>query len=484
MHHIVKQKNEFKKGRIKMSIKQAKVFVDCHCHLFNLQDIPLYPAICDAANDFLSNNPILGVRFLRLIAGSFAATQISQQNINKILLKLSNSILFFNRSIDGNVLKLYNEIKLSGMQNKTIILTPLAMDFENLPLPDGFTKPNDLPVKDIKTQVRRLQEGINRICADVHSSKLLIYPFTGFDLNKLSDANALNNFKKHWLEIRGVIPKQISGQIPSGRAIGIKIYPPISNTPIPDDDQLMANYLTFFKWCCNSEIPITAHCQRGSFNIVDQNAMNERTHPVNWMRLIFDNDKILSDMRLNLAHFGGEDSMVKFVKDFQDYEECFFKYVFNIKQEPERPESWCAVIISLMKTYPNVYSDIAAFEFKEGEPEALRQIMRWDDEGRFDIGNPPEDDDSPCYKYKLRNKLLWGSDVPMIISDPAYRENGDNNGETAYKHLFTKFKSLCCDDGNDGPAPGRSWLYRMTCVNPLKFLFGERASERTGQPID
>ena len=176
--------------------------------------------------------------------------------------------------------------------------------------------------------------------------------------------------------------------------------------------------------------------------------------------------------------------MMKFVDDFQSYDECFYKYFFDIQQEPHKPESWCAVIIHLMKTYPNVFSDIAAFEFKEGEPEALRQIMRWDDEGRFDANNPLDDDDSPCYKFKLKNKLLWGSDVPMIISDPAYRENGEEDGATAYKHIFTKFKALCCDDGADGPAPGRKWLYRMTCVNPLKFLFGERASERTGQPID
>lgn len=453
-----------------MSNLKDKVFFDSHCHLFNMEDIPLYPALCDAVND-LFDIPVMGIGVFRLFGGGIAALNADRAIIDSMLYNYSNSILFFNRSIDGNALKLCREIRDSGHSEKIIILTPLIMDFESVLPPDGFTTPEDLPRKTVERQLERLLDGIARAGRSADGKKLLILPFTGLDLCKIQSPDFLAKYKKCW---GGIIQSRNPGKIANGTVIGIKIYPPISDNPFPESETNKAEYIKFFNWCSKKSIPITAHCQTGSFNIISQKAMNLKTHPVNWLRLMDESSK-LSQLRLNLAHFGGEKSMIEFVDDYKDKmnDENFSKYVFNIKQQPEKIESWTPVIIYMVKKYPNVFTDIAAFDFKPESCDALKTIMRWDNEGVFDRGNPDED----CFSFKLRDKLLWGSDVPMIISDASFRENGEDKGATSYKYLYEKFVDLCCN--SDG-SPGEAWLYNMTSTNPARFLFGDDAAVRLG----
>ena len=91
-------------------------------------------------------------------------------------------------------------------------------------------------------------------------------------------------------------------------------------------------------------------------------------------------------------------------------------------------DSWTYIIIKLLKNYPNTYADISAYEYSKKEHRNnLIKIFEKDANGDFGDG------------YKLVDKLLWGSDVPMVISTKSYREGHKDKGESQYKHYFKGF---------------------------------------------
>jgi len=121
-----------------------------------------------------------------------------------------------------------------------------------------------------------------------------------------------------------------------GPFYGIKIYPPLGYFPCdPRLDDIYA-------YCQQKDIPITAHCQPVSFvNPLDPipNPGQYFAHPNNWKPVL----QKFPSLRLNLAHFGGVDSVIAYAND------------------PTSPNGeWTKVIIDLL-TYKNVYTDIAAF---------------------------------------------------------------------------------------------------------------------------
>lgn len=98
--------------------------------------------------------------------------------------------------------------------------------------------------------------------------KIKICPFIGFDLRKLDDENGLEYIKNLWEKYSDKKNKNAPiDKLISGKVLGIKIYPPIGFSPYPSNKLYRKKYLEFYKWCCKEDIPLTVHCQEGSFNI-------------------------------------------------------------------------------------------------------------------------------------------------------------------------------------------------------------------------
>jgi len=89
--------------------------------------------------------------------------------------------------------------------------------------------------------------------------------------------------------------------------------------------------------------------------------------------------------------------------------------------------SWTYTIIKLLQKYPNTYSDISAYNYGKDKlndfSNNLKKVIELDYKGKFKEG-----------KFKLSDKLLWGSDVPMVLSDECY--------EGHYKNYFSKFEKV------------------------------------------
>jgi len=396
------------------------LFTDCHCHLFNIVDIPLYAT--------LEGKVEMGT--LKRLVGAFAAggAILSGLGVN-LLERKEEFIRFFERSIENNIIWLSMQVR-DAVPDKKILMTPLVMDFD----PVHAQKPgSSLSEPDVEDQLKRLIEAIRNTADRCHDVSFC--PFMGLDLRKLENSSrGLPEIQRLWKDYGTTASQRRAEPLKSGAVFGIKLYPPIGFNPNPSDNDRKERYLEFYKWCCEHDIPLTTHCQgaSGSFSVGKKSReVNRITHGKNWWHLFKTNPDI-QDLRINFAHFGGEEG----VEDLIDW--------FGVDKD-----SWTYYLIRLLKKFPNTYADISAYDFSDDDAcENLQKLLKLDKKGEFDVEG----------EYRLSDKLLWGSDVPMVISSRAYRSGGDKDGDAEYRYLYKKFRETV------------SIADRMTSENPASFL--------------
>ncbi len=209
---------------------------------------------------------------------------------------------------------------------------------------------------------------------------------------------------------------------------GVKIYPSLGYMPSHP------NLMNIYEICTNYDIPVITHSGSGTvhssynkLNLVyyeindddDNNNLilkNERknfyfkkqyeryfNNPGNWKPVL----KTFPDLRLNLAHFGGDSEWDK-----------------NLKNDKE----WISETINLMESYPNVYSDVSY------------------------VFHIPEMHDKFIELYKLNKKVaertLFGTDFYMV------------EVEGHFNNLRKKFIEKT----------GNEIMHKISVVNPLNFL--------------
>ena len=398
------------------------LFVDNHCHLFNIVDIPLYATL----EGKLEMSTLKKFAFgLGLTIGSIP---LFLAGTPKSKLKETEEFLrFFEREISSNIKWLTEQIHNTVPADTDVLLTPLVMDFD---LVDKNAK-SGLDEPNAERQLNRLVKAIKETKAKTYGIKLC--PFMGFDLRKLHNEGGLKAFQKIWKKYSPKGEIDSYDDLKSADVIGIKLYPPLGFNPYSRIQKNRVKYIEFYKWCCDNDIPITAHCQMSSFSPTKSSAVKRNTRPANWWHLLQDN-KELQSLRINFAHFGGEDGV-----------EDMFDWAFDGIDE----SSWTYDLIKLLKKYPNTYADVSAYDFADEDAcDNINQVLTLDADGKFDKHG----------QYQLKDKLLWGSDVPMVISDESYREDGDKDAYAAYKYFFKKFKNTI------------SFYKDMTGENSKQFL--------------
>ena len=416
-----------------------KTFIDCHCHSFNFVDIPMYLTLSDKIK--------MGtIGRLAAAAGGLLLLPKFLGDKNFLKNKLEEHkefVLFFERSLERNVEMMLMEIREHLKENPDtpnetqILITPLVMDFDvlleqEMPLQVG-KEPS------VREQYKRLKNAISsETVQNMPNSK--ICPFIGFDLRKLTkaDKNRLDGFKTFW-EASNTLGKSDFSELESGKLLGIKLYPPIGFNPCPN--KFHKRYKEFYLWCCEQDIPLTTHCQKGSYSAgKEKENLDKYTTPQNWKRLL--NKPGLENLRINFAHFGGETGTDDMFEPFRTDK-----------------DSWTFILIELLKKYDNTYSDISAYDYaKKEHRDNLVKIFEKDENGDFGSG------------HKLADKLLWGSDVPMVISGKSFREGQRNKGESKYKHYFNGFLTAIHSSKKLSTQQQTQLITNMTEINPKKFL--------------
>jgi len=349
-------------------------------------------------------------------------------------------ILFFERSIRSNIEMMLQEIKECLMENDypvdgtEILLTPLVMDFDIVLRDEMKEEFGKQPT--VKQQYKRIGRALSSSdYASIPNTK--VCPFIGFDLRKLNDGK-IQGFKDFWATNNTLGKSKIS-DLESGKLLGIKLYPPLGFNPWPED--YLDEHKEFYTWCCSKDIPLTTHCQKESYSIgQSKKDVDKNTSPENWKRVLGNPD--FRNLRINFAHFGGETGADDMFEPFRIDK-----------------DSWTYILIKLLKTYPNTYADISAYDYTTEEHRGnLIKIFEEDKNGNFGNG------------YKLTDKLLWGSDVPMIISEKSYRKGKKIDGESRYKYYFAAFKETIASSDVLNGEEKESIITNMTEINPKKFL--------------
>jgi predicted TIM-barrel fold metal-dependent hydrolase len=424
------------------------LFIDSHCHLFNILDVPLYESLEGVVNKDT----------IYLLLGSFGAPVAVAAGVPHTLLSQNrNFIKFFERDTRANISWFASQIKTAIHDDvfKTIvgsdsisriIITPLLMDF------DSCIKATDLgpDAKSCKDQFKRLKDTILE-CSDCG---IEIYPFMGFGLNQLHRPDSLQKLQEWWREFGYSKEDRIKGLHgplrQSGKAIGIKLYPPLGFNPCPEP--LPQAYLEFYGWCNDNDIPLAVHCQESSYcaNEDQKKKCHTYTHPENWRRL-FSRHPELNTLRLNFGHFGGESQISRLVS-----------YGDNDIATSLNQSSWSYIIYELLDRCPNIYADLAAYDYsKQAFQESLGKLLA----GSADALSGGE-----RISEVLRKKLIWGSDVPMIISTPSFVEDD--------KASYLRFLQGFILSLDDNPLSGsQANLRKEICqavmrTNPARFLFG------------
>lgn len=122
--------------------------------------------------------------------------------------------------------------------------------------------------------------------------------------------------------------------------------------------------------------PVTAHCAYGSLrhSEVSRREGRELNHPKHWMQVL----KEIPELRLNLAHFCGEEEWEKYNKG---------------------KDSWVHVVLDLMGKYPNVFADLSySIMFKEVRDGVSKALV---------------------YNKDLKNRILFGTDWYMCETERA-----------------------------------------------------------------
>lgn len=432
-------------------------FVDTHCHLFNVTDVPLYEA--------LRGKIRMGTlqKFFSVLAGGAAVlTNLDE----KMIKQHRNFIRFFEREQQQNIewfaRQLREAVAVHQPGSELIVITPLIMDFDQVVEATNIGR--DV---EVARQFERLRQAIvaaSKVLNEDAQIPVKIFPFMGFDLRKLVNTpTALAELQAFWSEhaaSRAEIQKGNFAEIDNGKVLGLKLYPPLGFNPCPNKDKPAQEkaYLSFYRWCVAEDIPITVHCQPSSFTgMLDKDDVAKFTDSENWLQL-FKNYDEFNGLRVNFAHFGGETELANALKGPWDESVGYFN--------PDRVnmKTWVGRLLCLLKEYPNTYADVSAFEFADVDARSnFAKLLGLEKEGRIKVAEG---------KYLLRDKLLWGSDVPMIISGDSYLKEKyrDESTPMGYAYLLGHFQSAVQGAGKLTDQEKQSLITAMTRDNPARFL--------------
>jgi predicted TIM-barrel fold metal-dependent hydrolase len=324
---------------------------DVHCHLFNRDYIP--------DNYFHLRLPWLMKkrtlrRLIRILQGRKKDDDTWTQHATDFM------------EVAGKDTLVQVADQLLSQSEEDFLLCPLMMD-----MTQAFGQTS---VRDMHHQLDAMREAKN-----AHPDRLL--PFVALDPNNL--------------DMEGLFEKAFSADY---QFFGIKIYPILGY--LPNHPKLM----DVFEICEKLDIPVTSHCggntTRAIANSFDlpfrrYDAAGQKVDDI--QRVTFKNEVekgyFFSDparwipvlqrfpkLRLNLAHFGGDEEWKRFIA--------------------KEPDTWVHRIVSMMEDYERVYTDVS-FLLHLTEKRASGFLETFEEL----LGE----------KALVRNRTLYGSDFYMVL---------------------------------------------------------------------
>ena len=308
------------------------------------------------------------------------------------------------------------KLYISGNVYSKIILIPLMMDFGYKDIKDNpNTYYNELSNKPIVEQVTDVLNGIKKSKKARPNGMLEIYPFLGlntknYDMNRIermldkyfgSYEGSRKDLNKNMGEFDGDIE-----HLGNNSFAGIKVYPPLGFDPWPDDEGQLEKVKYLYNYCCEKEIPITAHGSGGGFVVVENKKdLKNYTSISRWEKVLSEYPKL----KLNLAHFPIREKLL---------------WIFPKKKRLRE-------ILDLVLKYDNVYVDFSCRALDDDYYVALRDLIN---------------ESSNRLKTRLKNRILFGSDFAVnLMLIESYNKYIDIFSENTSFSDEEK-KSFCCNN--------------------------------------
>lgn len=329
-----------------------KPIYNCHIHLFTTKNVP--DRFFGLITPILMNNP----KLVDKLKGTML--WLGKNGPFKSFQKYAAYVGISEKGTQASVL---NYIR--GFYPGSTKYAVLTMDFDFME--KGKSK------EDYMVQLKEL--------ADLKKNpelKELIFPFVNADPRRPN----LLDLVKEYIEVHGFT--------------GIKLYPSLGF--YPDDERLSPIY----DYANEKKLPITAHCipVNAVFyggNISDQDKAKAKSldpkfkfrsnyeftryynHPLNYKKVLEE----FKDLKLNLAHFGGNEEWDKYLNESWDH-----------AASPVAPNaSWFSIIKDMLVEYKNLYSDIS-FTVSDPKLFPLLKIVLQD--------------------QRINERILFGSDFYML----------------------------------------------------------------------
>jgi len=369
---------------MKKRISGGDVFFDTHCHVFNYRDVP---------------DKFLGIRVPqneRILSG---LEKLLHRIVNSSDTDKYSNLGYFINFLRTRTTSEITEKLLNYYTEKNLIICPLMVD-----MTPGI---GGRIIDDFQLQIEKM-----KALKDAYPEKIL--PFLALDPN---NPLMMENFLK------------VFSNTGDYKFFGVKIYPSLGY--LPSHPLLMEVY----EVCEKKNIPVTAHCSGaivhttrkfisdipgthqnpdGSWSS-DPVRMKFRrkadyavffNQPSNWNAVL----TAFPRLKLNLAHFGGDDAWKKFSSG--------------------EPENWVNRIIDMMSRFENLYSDFSYTFYKREYAESLKKLLS---------GNGI-----------IASRVMYGSDYYMVVTEGHFRS------------LKTGFVTTM----------GQDLMKKIAKDNPMRFLFG------------
>lgn len=418
-------------------------FYDIHCHAMNLShpnllaflkryEEPLFKSVDKQLKDhklitfFAVIALMVQFMFFKKVNSANISKLLKKAHVKKYLDRALNLIALMENDIGSFFLLMEECLEEHTLQNgkliigeytyDKVVLIPLIMDFGSKSTPFRNVHYNKKPAhKTIVEQITDMFNGIGRYKRNSPYQLFEIYPFLGINPANYTLEEVKIILERYFGDYKGsqeAIASNMgnfNGDISSlgnHTYAGIKVYPPLGFDPWPDDIEELKKVEFLYGFCMEKQIPITSHCSDEGFCIISRHDMNAFTSPAKWEKALAK----YSGLKLNLAHFGKNDSS----------------------------KDWQKRVIELISRYDNVYTDISYTAVDDNFYKVLKDIM----------------DD--CRDEELRNKLktriLFGSDFMIdLLEIKSYCK---------YFNLFTKTHHLSSEVKNG-----------FCSVNAERFLF-------------
>ena len=275
------------------------------------------------------------------------------------------------------------KLSLRGIEYDRMLMFPLVMDFSqdqkvndrlyySFQAEDKLTGYAEDTIEGMRSYYRKRSGGLFEF-----------YPFIGID-PRLHSMRFLEDLLSRYVNTSRSF--HAPHEIPEKPFYGIKIYPPLGFRPWPADKETLEKHRYLYGFCERNRVPIITHADDQGFRGVSAEEAWQFTDPAGWRTVLENYPSLIIDF----AHFGKQYAIAS-RNNLQSLS-------MRLRKMPDSP--WFHTIISLMKDFPGVYSDISFSGCSEEFYQELVNYLR--DQG--------EDD-----RKLITSRILFGSDFSVNL---------------------------------------------------------------------